>query len=377
MTAQLGNFYKNSNMKLLLNDKEIARFLIALVNVRDSCVDIEMNERHTAEQIHWVIEIRDKPKFNLEKHRDKIKQKITQGVRKDLKAWIDTVKTQIANHKQYFYKNIYQHLEIFIDRLDQEQIFQHYLTHPTQGFIKTVGLQIDPTATMIRRKNFVDSTEDCLLRNTVGNENIIVDKINRNLPFWFIDSGYTNFVESNKKWHRLVRNHLHFNSQFIAPVDRLKHFKQFPQPWRKDGKKILIVQPGEFAASIMNIDVKSWTEKVVKELRTYTDRPIVIRSKTNKKTRTSLYKTLVNGDYYCTVSINSNSAVESIWAGIPAITLDKHVSNTVTRSSLSQIDDLYYGPLGDWLAWLSYCQFTYDELMDGTALNIIKKYHNV
>jgi hypothetical protein len=377
MTAQLGNFYKNSNMKLLLNDKEIAKFLIALVNVRDSCVDIEMNERHTASQIHWVIETRDKPKFNLEKHRDKIKQKITQGVRKDLKAWMDTVKTQISNHKHYFYKNIYQHLEIFIDRLDQEQIFQHYLTHSTQGFIKTVGLQIDPTATMIRRRDFVDTAEDCLLRNTVGNENIIVDKINRNLPFWFIDSGYTNFVEPNKKWHRLVRNHLHFNSQFIAPADRLKHFKQFPQPWRKDGKKILIIQPGEFAASIMNVDVKSWTENVVKELRTYTDRPIEIRSKINKKTRTSLYKTLVTGDYYCTVSINSNSAVESIWAGVPAITLDKHVSNSVTRNSLSQVNNLYYGPLGDWLAWLSYCQFTYDELMDGTALNIIKKYHNV
>jgi hypothetical protein len=88
-----------------------------------------------------------------------------------------------------------------------------------------------------------------------------------------------------------------------------------------------------------------------------------------------LYQQLLTGDYYCTVSINSNSAVESIWAGIPAITLDKHVSNAVTRNSLSQINDLYYGPLGNWLAWLSYCQFTYDELMDGTALRIIKEHH--
>ena len=62
-------------------------------------------------------------------------------------------------------------------------------------------------------------------------------------------------------------------------------------------------------------------------------------------------------------------------SGVPAITLDKHVSNSVTRNSLDQINDLYYGPLGDWLAWLSYCQFTFDELMNGTALTIIKKYH--
>jgi hypothetical protein len=246
-----------------------------------------------------------------------------------------------------------------------------------QYFIKTVGQQIDPTAIMIRRKDFINSAEDCLLRNTVGNENIIVDKIDNNLPFWFIDSGYTNFIESNKKWHRLTRNHLHFNNQFIAPADRLKNFAEFPRPWRKEGKKILIVEPGEFAASIMHVDVKSWTESVVTELKKYTDRPIEIRSKVNKKTRTSLYQTLLKGDYYCTISINSNSAVESIWAGIPAITLNKHVSNSVTRNNLAQVNDLYYGPLGDWLAWLSYCQFTYDELIDGTALGIVKEYHSV
>jgi hypothetical protein len=197
------------------------------------------------------------------------------------------------------------------------------------------------------------------------------------LPFWFIDSGYTNFIEPNKKWHRLTRNHLHFNQSFVAPTNRLSNFTSFPQPWRKDGAKILIVEPGEFAAGIFHVDTKSWGQQVAEELKKYTDRPIEFRSKTNKKTRTSLYQQLLDGDYYCTISINSNSAVESIWAGVPAITLDKHVSNAVTRNNLSQINDLYYGPLGDWLAWLSYCQFTFDELMDGTALDIVRQYHNV
>jgi hypothetical protein len=364
-------------MKLLVNDKEIARFLIQLVDVRDACKHIDLNDRHLASTISWVIETRDKPKFSIDKQRDKIKQKITQSIRKDLKDWTDRVNQQITNHKNHFYTNIYKHLEMFIDHLGKEKIFELYRTYPKQDFIKTVGLQIDETADMIRRKDFTNSAEDCLLRNTVGNENIIVDKIDNNLPFWFIDSGYTNFVEPNKKWHRLTRNHLHFNNQFIAPADRLTNFTTFPRPWRKDGEKILIVEPGPFAASIMHVDPKSWTEEVSNELKKYTNRPIEIRSKTNKKTRTSLYQTLLEGDYYCTVSINSNSAVESIWAGVPAITLDKHVSNTVTRNDLSQINDLYYGSLGDWLAWLSYCQFTYDEFMDGTALRIVKEYHGV
>ena len=364
-------------MKLLLNDKEIARFLIELVNVSDACKHIEFNERHTAGAIEYVIETKNKPKFDLEKHRDKIKQKITQGVRRDLKIWMDLVNQQISNHKEYFYKNIHQHIDILIDRLGEEQILELYKSHPKQNFIKTVGFQIDPTAEMMRRRHFDSVEEDCLLRNTVGNEQILVDKIDHNLPFWFIDSGYTNFIEPNKKWHRLVRNHLHFNRNFVAPADRLCIFPSFPQPWRRNGTKILIVEPGEFAAGIMHVEAKSWGQQVADELKKYTNRPIEFRSKTNKKTRTSLYQQLLTGDYYCTVSINSNSAAESIWAGVPAITLNRHVSNPVTRNSLSQINDLYYGPLGDWLAWLSYCQFTFDELMDGTALDIIRQYHSV
>ena len=169
-------------MKLLLNDKEIARFLIELVNVLDACKHIELDERHTAGMIAWVIETRDKPKFDLEKHREKIKQKIYQGVRKDLKAWVDLVNQQIANHKEYFYKNIHKRIDILIDQLGEDRILEIYRSHPKQNFIKTVGLQIDPDAEMMRRRDFNTVEEDCLLRNTVGNEQILVSKIDNNFP---------------------------------------------------------------------------------------------------------------------------------------------------------------------------------------------------
>ncbi len=44
---------------------------------------------------------------------------------------------------------------------------------------------------------------------------------------------------------------------------------------------------------------------IISEIKKYTDRPIEIREKINKKQRTSLYEQLMKGDYYCTVSINS------------------------------------------------------------------------
>ena len=364
-------------MKLLVNDKELAHYLISLIDLKDHCSHIELNERKTAEAIQVILEKKNHHKFDIEKFREKFKEKLWRGVSEDVIEWRSKVNTVLENYRKNYFNQIHKQAEYVIEKLGAENIIDAYMNSDRQYFIKSVGQQIDPTAIMIRRKDFIDSKEDCLLRNTVGNEHIIVDKIDNSLPFWFIDSGYTNFVESNKKWHRLTRNHLHFNNQFVAPADRLKNFAEFPRPWRKEGKTILIVEPGEFAASIMHVEAKSWTESVILELKKHTDRPIEIRSKVNKKTRSSLYNTLMQGDYYCTVSINSNSAVESIWAGIPAITLNKHVSNSVTRNSLEQINDLYYGPLGDWLAWLSYCQFTYDELMDGTALRIVKEYHSV
>jgi hypothetical protein len=364
-------------MKLLVNDKELAHYLISLIDLNEICSQHEIKPINVQEAINFIIEKRDHHKFDINKFRDKFKEKLYRGNLADVNDWAKEVKRTLNNYRSNHFKKIHKHVEYFIDRLGEKDIIDRYINSDSQYFIKTVGLQIDPTAEMIRRKDFKDVYEDCLLRNTVGNEHILVDKIDSNLPFWFIDSGYTNFIEPNKKWHRLVRNHLHFNTHFDAPVDRLKSFTSFPKPWRRDGKAILIVEPGEFAAGIFHTEAKSWGQQVAEELKKYTDRPIEFRSKTNKKTRTSLYQQLLDGDYYCTISINSNSAVESIWAGIPAITLDKHVSNSVTRNSLDQINDLYYGPLGNWLAWLSYCQFTYDELMDGIALDIIKEHHGV
>lgn len=362
-------------MKLLVNDKEIAKFLCELVSVRDACQHTELADTNVQEIVEWVRNLQSKNKFNLDKHRDKIKQKLNNAVKKDLKIWIQQIKNQITQHKLHYYKNINQHAPIIINKIGHDKIFANYKIHHSKNFVKTVGFSLDPAAEMVRRADFSSVADDCLLRNTVGNETLLVEKIDKKFPFWFIDSGYTNFVESNKKWHRLVQNHLHFNKMFVAPADRLSNFTKFPQPWRPGGSKILIVEPGEFAAGIFHVEAKSWGQQVSEELKKHTDRPVEFRSKTNKKTRKSLYQQLLTEDYYCTVSINSNSAIESIWAGIPAITLDKHASNSVTRNSLDQINNLYYGPLGDWLAWLSYCQFTFDELMDGTALNIIKKYH--
>jgi hypothetical protein len=357
-------------MKLLINDKEISQFLYTLIDHHDACNGIIHDQTELAEAILWIDARKDNPKF-----KDKIKIKITQAVTKDAENYKNKIVSTIEQRKKFYYEVIRKNLDFFIKTLGVDEVLEAYKNSKTDNFVKSVGLQLDPAATLIRRNSYSNFQDDCLLRNTTGNEQFLVSKIDNKLPFWFIDSGYTNFLEPNKKWHRLVKNHLHFEKQFNAPVDRLGMFKSFPQQWRTGGDKILVIEPGEFAASIFHIDITAWKLLIEQELKKYTDKKIVFREKAPKKKRSPLYKHLLDEDYYCVVSINSNAATEAIWAGVPAITLDTHITNSVTRSQISDINNLYKGSLAEWLAMLSYSQFTYEELIDGTAASLVKKYH--
>ena len=70
-------------MKLLVNDKELAHYLISLIDLKDHCAHIELDERKTAEAIHFIIEKRDHHKFDIEKFRDKFKEKLVRGISAD------------------------------------------------------------------------------------------------------------------------------------------------------------------------------------------------------------------------------------------------------------------------------------------------------
>jgi len=362
-------------MKLLINDKEIAYFLVSLLDYNSILDEIDQDEKYTAEALGWALKKRGDEQFVPKKFSKKTKEKITWGVRKDLQELFKKIKYLLKNKKEQDFLLIYKNIDFFIEKLTINQILNLYKKSASQNFVKSLGLKIDQNAELVRRNEFSDYYEDCLLRNTVGNEIFLIKKIDQKLPFWFIDSGYTNFIEPNKKWHRVVRNHLHFGRYFDAPSDRLINFTIFPKEWKKDGEFILIIEPGKFSADIFHIDIDHWRKETEKEIRKYSDKKIRFREKIPKKIRSSLYSELLNEDYYCVININSNAATEAVWAGVPVITLDRHITNPVARSKISDLYNLYRGPLGNWLAFLSYNQFTYDEMINGTAIDIVKKYH--
>ena len=367
-------------MKLIVNDSELLDFLYDFYTTdmrsyKFPKIEFSLIDSYRKRMRDTAHKIRCAHGFNPESEYKKIKKKCNNYAEADVLNWLRSVREIIDGRKSAYYKFLKKNLNQVVDKIGKDVIFKSYRYHKKINFVKTLGLKIDKTSQFIRRNEYQNLAEPCIIRNTSPYDNIILDKINLNLPFYFIDSGYTNFIETNKKWHRIVLNEIHYGKFFEAPSTRLDSFKMFPRPWRTGGHKILVIEPGPFQAKMFGVSIKQWKYNIVKEIRQYSDKPVYFRPKVNKKKRKPLFFKLMSDDYYCIVNINSNAAIESVWAGIPAITLGKHISNPVTVNSIDKINDLKRPNLAPWLAMLSYSQFTRDEILSGYALKTIKKYH--
>jgi hypothetical protein len=292
---------------------------------------------------------------------------------------IQTHKDFLVTEYKQSYRKLVSWLSQNVDRIDIDRkwLIDSHVNNPTRNFVKTLGQQLAVEPAWVIPGDTIPDEEMVLIRNIINNEHLLRHRMTNNLPFLFLDTGYTNFLTGKKQWHRLVVNHLHHNgTQGSFPADRLHMFPSMPAPWRTTGREILVVENSNHHFEMFGTTLRAWRQQVREELERHTDRPIVFRSKNpNRKTRDNLYEHLKNNDYYCVVLDASASAIEAIWAGVPIITLNRHISTPVARTKLSDVNDLYRGNIGDWLCALSYSQFTQKEFYNGTALRLIEQYH--
>jgi hypothetical protein len=114
------------------------------------------------------------------------------------------------------------------------------------------------------------------------------------------------------------------------------------------------------------------------EIRQHTDRPIVIREKRSREERMTVdtMDEALSRDVHCLVTYNSVAAVEAVMAGKSAICLGPNAAQQVCSRTLEDIDHAFF-PDDDlreaWLRHLSYSQFTFTEMSDGTAWRILNE----
>ena len=195
--------------------------------------------------------------------------------------------------------------------------------------------------------------------------------------FYYIDNGYIGNL--GKKTHfRIIKNHVHDIRPIIdRPRDRLDKLTYKTKPFRP-GRKILLAPPSEKSFTIWDIDQPTWLAQTMDELQRHTDRPIEIRLKRNREERmkTDTMESALADDVHCLVTYNSVAAVEAVMLGRPAICLGPNAAGVVSSQTLSDIESPHV-PTEDereaWLRHLSYSQFTFAEMADGTAWRILNQ----
>ena len=195
--------------------------------------------------------------------------------------------------------------------------------------------------------------------------------------FYYIDNGYFGNVVS-KRWFRIITNHVHEIRPVISRDNsRLEQFNLELSKFTP-GSRILLAPPSDKSLSMWNMTSQQWINDTVEQLKKYTDRPIDIRLKRPRTERLkhNTMQEALNNDVHCLVTYNSVSAVEAVIMGKPAICLGPNAAAVVSSTSLADIENPRR-PTDDerwaWLRHLSYSQFDFDEISNGTAWRILNE----
>jgi len=195
--------------------------------------------------------------------------------------------------------------------------------------------------------------------------------------FYYIDNGYLGNI-GRKIYFRIIKNHVHdIRSIIDRPRDRLDACDHTLKNFTP-GRKILVAPPSEKSFSLWNINQQQWIDETIAEIKQHTDRPIEIRLKRTRddRMRENTMEEALADDVHCLITYNSVSACEAIMLGKPAITLGPNAAGVLCSQSLSEIENPRipsYDERDAWLRHLSYSQFTFAEMSDGTAWRILNQ----
>jgi hypothetical protein len=176
----------------------------------------------------------------------------------------------------------------------------------------------------------------------------------------FFDAGRGSFFRFGRKELQLSRR---------APPDhrRLKDLGARVQPWSRRGRHVLVVEQSEYHLRT-TCGVEGWLFGVLQELRSATDRLIVVRhwDRDKRSRAATLQADLL--DAHCVVTHTSAAANEAILSGVPAFVTGPCGATPVAAGPLSDIENPRRPEdREEWAAGLAGMQWTLDELRSGAA----------
>jgi len=206
----------------------------------------------------------------------------------------------------------------------------------------------------------------------------------------------------NQYWRIGVNGFLNLDAEWpvMDPEDADQRLDELGIEWTgwnsdPNGHILVALQlPGD--ASLRGCDINDWAYRTILEIRKKTDRFIVVRNHPLASQRAFgdheelARKLLLAGvqdikfsdgqivawhedlhDAYCTVTYTSGLAIDSVLSGIPTVACDSgNFAWSISSRLVRNINDLKMATdseIQQWLRNLAACQWSTDEMRDGTA----------
>ena len=159
------------------------------------------------------------------------------------------------------------------------------------------------------------------------------------------------------------------------------------KPWKQDGQHIVIAtQRTDSEQWAGQPDISTWLSNTVDTIKTYSDRPIVIRPHPRQKVVVPAGCTVdmprpIVGTYdsfnfdaslknaWAVVNWNSSPGIHAVVNGVPAFVSETSLARPVANLSLSEIEDPIRPDRTSWLNNLAHTEWTLEEIASGVPLS--------
>jgi hypothetical protein len=211
-----------------------------------------------------------------------------------------------------------------------------------------------------------------------------------------IDSSCFKFADPNSVFLRYSLDGVYYNTNEYAnknsSPDKWNRIQQQLNlellPWRSAGDHILVCGQRDGGWSMKGTDMNQWALDTVKQIRTKTARPIVIRPHPKNPMQTNLFAPIPNvrvsqgstlqqdlKNAWASVFFNSSSCVASVLAGVPVFASDPDcVAWQVANQDLSHIEKPLTPAREQWLWDLSAAHWTDEESRNGLIYRKFKPF---
>jgi hypothetical protein len=178
--------------------------------------------------------------------------------------------------------------------------------------------------------------------------------------FYYGDHAYF----GRHQFFRFTKNAWQHRGTGTGSTSRLRPFYRNTKPWHRGknaGRDIIICPQSDAYHQRMGWNLESWIESIQARLALATDRPLIIRSKNDKR---PLSADLMNA--WCVITHASNAAVEAIMNGVPAICTGDCAASIMSGSDPLNVEYPFY-PDGrmEWASVLAANQWTLAEIRNG------------